>query len=267
MWRSRADVVCSGGAGVGGGGAGAVVAVSSSGSATPSLDDLVMERLELGRETVRLPVFGLGCAGGVIGLARAAELAQAKPGRRVLFLVAELCGLTFRAKDASKSNIIATVLFGDGAAAALISTSGEGPEILHPGEHTWPGTLDVMGWKIEEDGFGVLFSQDIPSLVTRELPSVLDAYLDRHGMALDDFEDFICHPGGAKVIAALERVFQVPDGGLGHARGGLRDYGNMSAATVMFVLERVLAEGKSGRYLMSALGPGFSVGFLTLKIP
>ena len=113
----------------------------------------------------------------------------------------------------------------------------------------------------------MLFSQDIPSLVTRELPPVLDAYLGRHGMALDDFDGFICHPGGAKVIASLERVFQVSDGNLGHARGVLRDYGNMSAATVMFVLDRVMAEGKSGRYLMSALGPGFSVGFLTLKFP
>ena len=159
------------------------------------------------------------------------------------------------------------MLFGDGAAAALISTSGEGPEILHPGEHIWAGTLDVMGWNIEDDGFGVLFSQDIPSLVTRELPPVLDAYLGRHGMVLNDFDGFICHPGGAKVIAALERVFPVSDGSLGHTRGVLRDYGNMSAATVMFVLDRVMAEGKSGRYLMSALGPGFSVGFLTLKIP
>ena len=264
---SRAALGCLESAGLGVDAVDAVVAVSSSGFATPSLDALVIERLGLGRDTARLPVFGLGCAGGVIGLARAAELARAEPGRRVLFLVAELCGLTFRPKDASKSNVIATVLFGDGAAAALISTSGEGPEILHPGEHTWAGTLDVMGWNIEDDGFGVLFSQDIPSLVTRELPPVLDAYLGRHGMALDDFDGFICHPGGAKVIASLERVFQVSDGSLGHARGVLRDYGNMSAATVMFVLDRVMAEGKSGRYLMSALGPGFSVGFLTLKIP
>ena len=232
---SRAALGCLESAGLGVDAVDAVVAVSSSGFATPSLDALVIERLGL--------------------------------GRRVLFLVAELCGLTFRPKDASKSNVIATVLFSDGAAAALISTSGEGPEILHPGEHTWAGTLDVMGWNIEDDGFGVLFSQDIPSLVTRELPPVLDAYLGRHGMVLDDFDGFICHPGGAKVIASLERVFQVSDGNLGPARSVLRDYGNMSAATVMFVLDRVMAEGKSGRYLMSALGPGFSVGFLTLKIP
>ena len=245
----------------------AVIAVSTSGFATPSLDALVMERLGLRRDVVRLPVFGLGCAGGVLGLARAAEMAQAVPGRLVLLLVVELCGLTFRHEDVSKSNVIATVLFGDGAAAALLSTTGDGPGISRPGEHTWPNSLDVMGWNIEDDGFGVLFSRNIPSLVTREMPEVLDAYLGAHDLTLGDFDGFICHPGGAKVVAALEQVFGLEDGGLVHARSVLRDYGNMSSATVMFVLQRTVAEGRSGRYLMSALGPGFTVGFFPLEIP
>ena len=245
----------------------AVVAVSTSGFATPSLDALVMERLGLRRDVIRLPVFGLGCAGGVLGLARAAEMAQAVPGRLVLLLVVELCGLTFRHEDVSTSNVIATVLFGDGASAALLSTTGDGPGISRPGEHTWPNSLDVMGWNIEDDGFGVLFSQNIPSLVTGEMPEVLDAYLGAHDMTLGDFDGFICHPGGAKVVAALEQVFGLEDGGLVHARRVLKDYGNMSSATVMFVLQRTIAEGRSGRYLMSALGPGFTVGFLTLEFP
>lgn len=249
----------------------AVVAVSTSGFATPSLDALVIERLKLKRNVARLPVFGLGCAGGVVGLARAAEMARAVPGRRVLFLVAELCGLTFRDRDSSKSNVIATVLFGDGAAAALLTADGsddnsEGPRLSRAAEHTWPDSLDVMGWHIEDDGFGVLFSQDIPSLVTREMPAVLESYLDAHGLNLSDYDGFVCHPGGAKVVAALEQVFGLAPGGLTHARGVLRDYGNMSAATVIFVLERFIADRRPGRYLMSALGPGFSVGFLTLEI-
>jgi len=249
----------------------AVVAVSTSGFATPSLDALVIERMRLRSDAARLPVFGLGCAGGVVGLARAAELARAVPGRRVLFLVAELCGLTFRDRDSSKSNIIATVLFGDGAAAALLVADGgddsEGPRLSRAAEHTWPNSLEVMGWHIEDDGFGVLFSQDIPSLVTREMPTVLDAYLAANGLTLADYDGFVCHPGGAKVVAALEQVFRLAPGGLEHARGVLRDYGNMSAATVMFVLERFVADRRPGRYLMSALGPGFSVGFLTVEIP
>lgn len=244
-----------------------VVAVSTSGFATPSLDALVMERLGLRRDVTRLPVFGLGCAGGVLGLARAAEMARAEPGRRVLFLVVELCGLTFRCADASKSNVIATVLFGDGAAAALVTTDGDGAAIGRAHEHTWPDSLDVMGWNIEDDGFGVLFSQDIPSLVSREMPAVLDAYLGAQDLTLDDYDGFICHPGGAKVIAALEEVFRLQPGDFADARDVLRRYGNMSSATVMFVLERFMAAGRPGRYLMSALGPGFTAGFLTLEIP
>ena len=268
---SRAAMDCLAAAGLGVADVDAVIAVSTSGFATPSLDALVIERLGLKRTVARLPVFGLGCAGGVVGLARAAEMARVAPGRRVLFLVAELCGLTFRSGDSSKSNVIATVLFGDGAAAALLmaddARDGRAPVISRPGEHTWPHSLDVMGWRIEDDGFGVLFSQDIPALVARELPAVLDAYLDRNGLTLDDYDGFICHPGGAKVVAALEQVFGLEDGGLSHARGVLRDFGNMSAATVMFVLDRYMADGQPGRYLMSALGPGFTVGFLTLEIP
>ena len=266
---ARAATDCLADAGLGRSDVDAVVAVSTSGFATPSLDALIIERLGLRPDVARLPVFGLGCAGGVVGLARAADMARARPGRRVLFLVAELCGLTFRSGDSSKSNVIATVLFGDGAAAALLTAdggNGRAPEISRPAEHTWPGSLDVMGWRIEDDGFGVLFSQDIPALVATRMPGVLDAYLAANGLALGDYDGFICHPGGAKVVAALEHVFGLADGGLAHARGVLRDFGNMSAATVMFVLRRFLDDGRPGRYLMSALGPGFTVGFLTLDI-
>jgi alkylresorcinol/alkylpyrone synthase len=243
----------------------AVVAVSSTGIATPSLDALLIERLRLRRDVVRLPIFGLGCAGGVLGLGHAATLAVARPGARVLYLVVELCGITFRTADTSKSNIIATALFGDGAAAALISTEGDGPALTHSGSHTWENTLNVMGWRVEEDGLGVLFSRDIPQLVRSEFGPAVEAFLARHGSRLGDIDSFVCHPGGAKVIQALEETFGLQEGGLVHARSVLRDYGNMSAATVMFVLERTLAAGGGPRHLMSALGPGFSVGFLTLE--
>jgi alkylresorcinol/alkylpyrone synthase len=243
----------------------AVVAVSSTGIATPSLDALLIERLRLRRDVVRLPIFGLGCAGGVLGLGHAATLARARPGSRVLYLVVELCGITFRTADTSKSNIIATALFGDGAAAALVSTAGDGPALTRSGSHTWENTLDVMGWRVEEDGLGVLFSRDIPQLVRSEFGPAVVSFLGRDGSRLADIDSFVCHPGGAKVIQALEETFGLGEGGLVHARSVLRDYGNMSAATVMFVLERTLASGAGPRHLMSALGPGFSAGFLTLE--
>lgn len=246
-----------------------LVVVSTSGIATPSLDARLMESMPFRRDVQRLPIFGLGCAGGVIGLARAAALASAQPGSRVLFLVVELCGLTFRTNDLSKSNVIATALFGDGAAAALITcdNGAAGPTLTGWGEHTWPDSLDVMGWRIEEDGFGVQFSRDIPAIVHQHYAAAVDHFLAGQGLQRRDLNATACHPGGAKVVDALEQVFELPTGGMMAARAILRDYGNMSAATVMFVLNKVLRDGAKGKILMSALGPGFTAGFLLLEAP
>jgi alkylresorcinol/alkylpyrone synthase len=178
----------------------------------------------------------------------------------------ELCALTFRAGDRSKSNIVATALFGDGAAAALIG-DGEGPLLGGGGEHTWPNSLDVMGWRIEEDGLGVLFSRDIPTLVRRELRQAAANFLATRGLGLEDIDGIVCHPGGAKVLDAIEEAFGFPAGALPEAREVLRRYGNMSAPTVLFVLERMLGRMTSGRYLMTALGPGFTAGFQLLERP
>jgi alkylresorcinol/alkylpyrone synthase len=247
-----------------------IVVVSTTGIATPSLDALLIERMGLRSTVQRLPIFGLGCAGGVLGLARAASQAAVAPGKTVLFLVVELCALSFRRDDWSKSNIVATALFGDGAAAALLSTEGEGPALIAAGEHTWPGTLDVMGWEVADDGLRAIFSRDIPKLVTTQLQNATSEFLARHGLAIDEIDRFVCHPGGAKVIAALEHAFGLAQGALVEARAVLRDYGNMSATTVMFVLERMLAKARETgarweRALMNALGPGFTAGFLVIN--
>jgi alkylresorcinol/alkylpyrone synthase len=243
----------------------AVVTVSTTGVTTPSLDALLVERMGLRRDVKRLPVFGLGCAGGVIGLARAGALASAMPGARVLFLCAELCALTFRKNDLSKSNIVATALFGDGAAGAILSTEGEGPAIGASGEHTWPGSLDIMGWEVEEDGLKPVFSQSIPNLVQTQLGPVMLEFLRRNDIALDDIDSFACHPGGAKVLDALEQTLGLPSGGLTVSRAVLRDYGNMSAVTVLFVLERMRIREQQQRTLLSTLGPGFTAAFLMLE--
>lgn len=243
----------------------AVVTVSTTGIATPSLDALIVEKMNLRRDVARLPIFGFGCAGGVLGLARSAMLAKARPGTKVLFLCVELCALTFRKDDISKSNIVATALFGDGAAGAIISTEGEGPRLGPSGEHTWPDSLDIMGWDIEEDGFKAIFSKSIPELVEKEFESVLLDFLKGNNLKLEDFDAFACHPGGAKVLSALERVFGLEGGGLKDSREILRQYGNMSAVTVLFVLERMCVQRKRQRILMSTLGPGFTAAFMTLE--
>ena len=236
----------------------AIVVSSTTGIATPSLDALVIERMGLRRDIRRLPIFGLGCAGGVIGHSRAADLARARPGSRVLFLVVELCALTFRKNDLTKSNFVATALFGDGAAGAILSTQGEGPAFGASGEYTWPDSLGIMGWEVEEDGLKALFSQSIPTLVANDFTTILHAFLARNDLKLTDIDRFACHPGGAKVLDALEDAFQIERGALTESRSILRDYGNMSAVTALFVLERMDWRKKGQRILMTALGPGFS---------
>ncbi len=241
-----------------------IVVVSTTGIATPSLDALLTQRLGLRRNVERLPIFGLGCAGGVLGLARAAALARARPESRILFLVVELCALCFQKDDRSKSNIVATALFGDGAAGAILSCQGEGPPLGPAGEHTWPDTLGVMGWDVGQDGLKAIFSRDIPSLVRKRLRAAAEDFLSSNGLSYADIGAFVCHPGGAKVLAALEEGFDLAEGTLVEARRVLRDYGNMSAATVLFVLRAILQKQVKRRMLMTALGPGFSAGFLVV---
>lgn len=248
----------------------AIVTVCSTGVATPALDARLMQVLPFRTDVQRTPIFGLGCAGGVLGLARAAALARAEPSSRVLFLVVELCALTFRHADRSKSNLIATALFGDGAAAAVVSARGEyadRPRLGPWGEHTWPNSLDVMGWDVADDGLKVVFSRDIPTLVQSDLRAVVDDFLEGRGLTLADINGFVCHPGGAKVLDALEQAFELNPRSLTHARNVLRQHGNMSAATVMFVLKATLDAGCRGRQLMTTLGPGFTAGLLVIEAP
>ncbi len=240
----------------------AVVLISTTGISTPSLDALLVERMGLRRDIQRLPIFGLGCAGGVIGLSRAAQLARAEPGSKVLFLAVELCALTFRKNDISKSNIVATALFGDGAAGAILSTEGEGPRVRAAGEYTWANSLDVMGWDMAEDGLKARFAKSIPDLVASDFRPLLDAFLARHDVALSDIGGFACHPGGAKVLDALEDAMDMQRGDLKESRGVLKDFGNMSAVTALFVAERMRLMGQ--QTLLTALGPGFTAAFLML---
>lgn len=244
-----------------------IVSVTSSGVATPSLDALLMERLPFRRDVQRLPIFGLGCAGGVMGLARAAQMARSQPGKIFLFVVVELCGLTFRSRDFSKSNVIATALFGDGAAAALVGTGLSGDaEILQSGEHTWKNSLDVMGWDVTDDGLSVIFSRDIPTHVRTLMGDAMHGFLQREGLAVEDHKHFLSHPGGAKVLDALEEIFGLATGELLHSRETLRRFGNMSAVTVMFVVFAAIRDGLKGRALLSTLGPGFTAGFLSMEL-
>ena len=254
------------GAGVAAGDVDVLVTVSTTGIATPSLEARVAGRMGFRRNVERVPVFGLGCAGGVSGLAIASRLAGAEEGRTVLFVTVELCSTSIRLDKLSKANIVATALFGDGAAAAVLR-SGEGgvARVGGGGEVLWPDTLGIMGWDVEDPGLGVIFDRAIPPFVEANLAQGTAEILARAGVAREAVDRFTCHPGGAKVVAAIEESLTLGTGTLDHERAVLRDYGNMSAPTVLFVLEQLLAAGMPERTLLLALGPGFTTSGLVLE--
>jgi alkylresorcinol/alkylpyrone synthase len=239
---------------------GAIFFVSTTGLSTPSIDSQLLPRLGLSEHTRRVPIWGLGCAAGVGGLARALDHARVYPEEKVLLVGVELCGLTFQWGDRSKAGLVSTALFADGAAAAVLGND-PGPELLGSHSTTWPGTEDIMGWEIIEAGFKVQLSRSIPQLVRERMPQNIETACSSVGLAREDVEHLVTHPGGAKVLDAFEEVFGLGPGGLVLSREVLRDYGNMSSVTVLFILERFLESGAyaPGEYgVISALGPGFS---------
>jgi alkylresorcinol/alkylpyrone synthase len=245
----------------------AIVTVSSTGIATPSLEARAMSALGFRSDVMRVPVFGLGCAGGAAGLALGAELAAASPGRVVLVVAVELCSLAVRRDLATKGNMVALALFGDGAAAAVLRSgeaSGAPIRIINAAHHTWPETLHIMGWRVDPNGFGVIFDQSIPALARDRLGGAVDTILESQGLGRADLSRYVCHPGGRKVLESIEMAMDLPPMALNHEREVLRSYGNMSGPTVMFVLERVLAGQVPPLALLMALGPGFTLSTVTL---
>src|SRR5271170_7462036 len=254
-------------AGVGAADVDTVVTISSTGIATPSLEARVAARMGFRADVERVPVFGLGCAGGVSGLSIASRLAQARPGTIVLLVAVEICTLAFRLDELTKANIVATALFGDGGAACVLR-AGEAAGVATvemSGQHTWPDTLDIMGWNVDPQGFGVIFDRAIPPFAEEHVGPAITGILGSAGLGLADVDRFACHPGGSKVIVALERALSLEQGVLDHERNILADYGNMSAPTALFVLERLIGAGLPSRTVLTAMGPGFTASCVSLQ--
>ena len=252
-------------AGIGADAVDTVVTVSSTGIATPSLEARAAGRMGFRADIDRVPVFGLGCAGGVSGLSIASRLARSRPGSVVLMVAVELCTLAFRLDELTKANIVAAALFGDGAGACVLRSSDTGiADVEMGGEHMWPDTLDIMGWAVDPQGFGVIFDRAIPPFAEERMAPAVAGILGRAGLGLADIDRFACHPGGTKVVVALERALGLVQGSLDVARAVLAEYGNMSAPTVLFVLERLIQAGLPPRTLLTAMGPGFTARELRL---
>ncbi len=255
-------------AGLTGGEVDTVVSVSSTGIATPSLEALAMEEMGFRSDITRVPLFGLGCAGGVTGFSIASRLAEARPGSNVLLVVVELCTTAFRLDTLTPANIVATALFGDGGAACVLragDTEGALAYVEATGEHTWPDTLDIMGWNVEPEGLGVIFAQAIPPFAHEHVGPAISGILARSGHTFADVDRFVCHPGGKRVVLALEGALELAPGTLDHERAVLAAHGNMSSPTVLFVLDRVLKRGLPERSVLNAMGPGFTSSCVMLR--
>lgn len=253
-----------------------LVFVSSTGIATPSLDARLANRLGFRGDFRRSPLWGLGCAGGAAGLARARDFALADPGARVLLVAIELCSLTFQRLDVDRRNIVAASLFADGAAAVVVggtrATAPRAPfrplELLASRSTLWADTLDVMGWDVDDSGLHVVFSRDIPTIVRDWVRPNVESFLGSRGLGLDALAHVVAHPGGPKVLAAYCEALALPPEAFRHAFQVLRECGNMSSPTCLFVLERALAAGDFAAGdlgLLAALGPGFSSELVLLQ--
>jgi alkylresorcinol/alkylpyrone synthase len=242
---------------------GQIVYISTTGTMTPSIPSRMIAEMGFAPDTRCVPVFGYGCAGGVIGLGLAADLFRSAPDRPVLLVAVELCSLAYDHARMDKKDMVATALFADGAAAAIIGT-GEGPQLSAFAQNTWPDTLDMMGWEIGETGYDLVLARDIPGFVTKGFAPVCDAFLAKQGIGKEDMAEPACHPGGGRVVDALADYF---GGDLPATRAVLRAHGNMSSPTVLFVLQALLEQGPIDKpMLMTALGPGF-VGAMGLLKP
>ncbi|HMA50180.1 MAG TPA: type III polyketide synthase [Magnetospirillaceae bacterium] len=279
-WPKRAEAYLDGGcqlffdaatkaleaAGIGAAEVDTVVTISSTGIATPSLEARVARRIGFRPDIERVPVFGLGCAGAVSGLSIASRLAESRPGTVVLLVAVELCSLAFRTDTLTKANIVATALFGDGAAACVLRAGEPGiAEVEMSGQHLWPDTLGIMGWSVDPQGLGVIFDRAIPPFAEAHMAPAIADILGRAGLGIADIGRFAFHPGGARVLRALERAFALGQGALDHERAVLAEYGNMSAPTAFFVLDRIIKSGLPPRVLLTAMGPGFTATCVSLK--
>ena len=243
-----------------------VVTVSTTGIATPSLDARCARRVGFRDDIRRVPVFGLGCAGGVNGLSTASRLALAEPGSVWLFVTVETCSIAIQLNSDDPAAVVATALFGDGAAAAVVTSGLHSlAHITGSAEKLWPDTLRIMGWDVDDTGLSVVFDRAIPPFVEAELAQAVDDMCADLGVRRSEIDRFCCHPGGVKVIDAIESALKLNQGELNLEREVLNDYGNMSAPTVLFVLERLIARGLPEKVMMTAFGPGFTCAGLMLQ--
>jgi alkylresorcinol/alkylpyrone synthase len=244
---------------------------SITGVSSPSIDARLVNRMKLSPRIRRTPIFGLGCVGGAAGISRAADYVRAYPHHVAVLLSVEICSLTLQRDDLSIANLISSGLFGDGAAAVVLAGADcelPGPEIIDSRSSFYPGTQDVMGWDISEEGFRIVLSAGVPDMVKLHLADDVDGFLDDHGMTRADIASWIFHTGGPKVLEATEDALALHNGELHASWEALRRTGNLSSASVLVVLEDVMRRHRPdpGTYsILAAMGPGFCAELVLIR--
>ncbi|MGI8988563.1 MAG: type III polyketide synthase [Bryobacteraceae bacterium] len=253
---------------------GAIFFVSISGIASPSIDARLVNLMGLSPNIKRIPIFGLGCVGGAAGIARASDYVKAYPDQVALVLSVELCSLTIQRDDLSMANLISTGLFGDGAAAVLVSGSNRdrhelsGPKIVETRSVFYPDSEHVMGWAVSEKGFRIVLSPEVPHVVKKFLARDVDAFLAGEGLTRADIDSWILHTGGPKVLEATAEALELRDGALDVSWRCLSETGNLSSASVLVVLEQFTTKHRpcEGSYsVLAAMGPGFCSELVLLR--
>jgi alkylresorcinol/alkylpyrone synthase len=245
--------------------------VTVTGIATPSIDTRVISALGMKPNVKRTPIFGLGCVAGAAGLARATDYVRAYPNDIAVLMSVELCSLTLQREDLSVANIIASGLFGDGAAAAVIGNGerrpAKSPRVIATRSILYPGTEDVLGWDLVNSGFKIVLSARLASLIGDHIGGEVDSFLAQHGLERSSIRHWIAHTGGPKVLRAIEESLALPEGALARSWRNLGEMGNLSSASVLFILEDLMRadDAQPGEYgLLIGMGPGFSIEMLLL---
>lgn len=246
-----------------------IITVSCTGFMIPSLDAYLIENMGFRRDVRRVPITELGCAAGAASLSRAFEFLQSGIGQNVLIVSVELPSLTFQRRSFTPANIISSILFGDGAGAAIVTTRpGPGPHILATNTFLFPDSHGAMGFDLKEDGFHILLSKDVPDLIRGEIKGLVDSFLGKHNLERKDIAAYVLHPGGRKLMDYMEAELDLCRCKTEPSWNILSEYGNLSSASVLVVLDewltkRQVAPGDYG--LMAAFGPGFSAEMLLLR--
>jgi alkylresorcinol/alkylpyrone synthase len=248
-----------------------IITVSCTGFMIPSLDAHLINLMGFRPDVRRLPVTELGCVAGAMSLTRAWEFLRAFPGKTVLVIAVELPTLTFQRGDLSQANLISCVLFGDGAAAAVVTgRKSAGPRIVDAQTYTFPDSLDAMGFDLRESGFHIILSREVPQMIREKIRGLVDGFLAKHALTRDEIAAFILHPGGQKLLSYVEEQLELTKQDTEFSWSVLAQYGNLSSATILFILDawltrKTMAAGDYG--LAAAFGPGFSAELLLLEWP